>query len=141
VAVAVAAVATVAVFCPECIPFLVEAAEETEVVEETTTLFRVVGPEELESIEEAGAYTQSPGGLEVKYFYPTAEQGSTFAANPANAQFGPFTLTSVEVPTSLLSSPGVSIIAPAGEGTAITIPIELLPDLGEPTIFDWLPLP
>ncbi len=104
-----------------------------------TTLFRVVGPDELSGIQQAGRYTGSPGGLEVKYFYPTAEQGANFAANPANAQFGPFTLTSTEVPTSVLnSSTAVNV---ATEGRVITIPNGQLPGLGTPTIHPSIPLP
>ena len=106
---------------------------------EGTTVFRVVGPDELSGIQQAGRYTGSPGGLEVKYFYPTAEQGANFAANPANAQFGPFTLTSTRVPTSVINSG--STINVAREGTVITLPNGQLPSLGTPTIHPSIPLP
>jgi hypothetical protein len=106
---------------------------------EGTTLFRVVGPEELSGIQQVGRYTGSPGGLEVKYFYPTAEQAANFAARPGNAQFGPFTLTSTEVPTSVLNS-GTALNV-ATEGRVITIPNGQLPGLGTPTIHPSIPLP
>jgi len=98
----------------------------------TTTLYRVVGPNELSVIQQSGRYMPSTGGLEVKYFFPTAEQGSNFAANPGNAQFGPFTLTSTRIPTSLLEPS--SIINVAGEGTVITIPNAQLPILTAPKV-------
>jgi RHS repeat-associated protein len=109
-----------------------------EAAEETTTLFRAVGPSELSSLESGAGYTASPGGLESKYFYPTAQQASNFAANPANAQFGPFTLTSANVPNSLIASENtVSVL---GEGSVVTIPNELLPKIPQPTISNMMPL-
>jgi hypothetical protein len=107
--------------------------------QDATTLYRVVGPDELSGILQAGQYTASPGGMEVKYFYPTPQQAANFAANPGNAQFGPFTLTSTEVPTSVINSG--STINVAGEGTVITIPTEQLPNLGVPTVHSSIPLP
>lgn len=50
-----------------------------------TTLYRAVGPEELSTLQGGGSYTLLPGGLESKYFYPSAGQASNYAANPANS--------------------------------------------------------
>lgn len=116
----------------------VDTSDEEE-EEETTTLYRVVGPNELSTLQGGGSYTPSPGGLEAKYFYPTAEQGSNFAANPANAPFGPFTLTSTNVPNSVINS--ADTVSVAGEGTVLTIPNELLPNVPSPTIWNYMPIP
>ena len=94
---------------------------------------------ELAGLESGGGYTPSPYGGIVKYFYPSAEQASGFAANPGNAQFGPFTLTSAEVPNSLITP--ANTISPLGEGTAITIPNEALPNIPPPTIWNSMPIP
>ena len=114
-------------------------APELGAADETTTLYRVVGPEELANIQNAGRYTGSPGGLEVKYFYPTAKQAANFAANPANAQYGPFTLTSTKVPTFMLNSS--TTVNVANEGVVITIPNAQLPTLPHPIVLPTIPLP
>ncbi|GEM_PF-677799 len=114
-------------------------AEEFANEAETIPLYRVVGPDELVSIEQNGSYTPSPGGLESKYFYPTAEQAAAFAANPLNSQFGPYTLTSTGVPISLINPENVVNVA--GEGRVITIPNEQLPSVPPPSISNSIPLP
>jgi len=107
--------------------------------ENTTTLYRAVGPEELSSLENGGGYSPSPGGLESKYFYPTAQQASNFASNVSNSEFGPYTLTSTEVPTSFINPQ--NIVNVAGEGQVITIPNEQLLNIPPPSIWNSMPIP
>lgn len=120
-------------------PLMCGPVKVTVVVERTTTLYRVVGPGELAAIKELQQYLPSPGGAEVKYFYPSAQQASDFAANVANAPFGPFTLTSTEVPTSLIDL-GTTVDV-ATEGKVIVMPNAQLPALGTPKIYTSLPIP
>jgi RHS repeat-associated protein len=106
---------------------------------EATTLYRAVGPAELANIRLTGNYARSPGGLTVKYFYPTSQQATSFAANPSNSQFGPFTLTSTTASTSWLNSLAETTPV-ATEGLVITIPNEHLPSLTTPIIHPTMPL-
>lgn len=75
--------------------------------------YRVVGSEELASIEAGGSYSLIPG-LEGKYFFPTLEQATSLAGH--FAKLGQQTITSGTVARSLI--PLNDIIAPAGEGVA-----------------------
>ena len=103
-----------------------------------TTLFRTVSEGEQASIQSAGRYTPAAGGVEGKYFYPTAEQ----AGNLAKANFpsqGVQTLTSVRVPNSVVG--GATRLHVAGEGPVYFFNGQQLQQLGAPSIWPYFPLP
>src|SRR5207245_11313132 len=92
-------------------------------VVETTTLYRAVSDEELASILANGGYSASPFGGDVKYFYPSAGQADQFVQNGWAS-----TVTSVEVPTSLVNGSYTGVVA--GEGPVVAIANTSLPGLG-----------
>jgi RHS repeat-associated protein len=80
---------------------------------ELQALYRVVGAEELASIEASGSYSLI-AGLEGKYFFPTLEQAVNLVGH--YSKFGQQGITSGTIARSLI--PVDDMIAPAGEGIA-----------------------
>lgn len=83
------------------------------------TLYRAVLPQELADITATEAYRILPGQTEVKYFFTTAEDASSFARNMyfRNPSEGSYFITSMRVSQSELAQANVQYIA--GEGTAV----------------------
>lgn len=96
---------------------------------QSTTLYRTVSEGERQSIEATGKYSVAPGGVEGKYFYPTEEQASTMARR-SFPNYGPQTVTKVQVPNSLMNQ--ATPISPYGEGPAFFVPTEQLENFPAP---------
>lgn len=83
-----------------------------------------------------GTYTLLEGGAEGKYFYQTIEQAS--AMSRANyASQGAQTITSIEVPQSVLNSAYVGRVA--GEGQIVFLPGSSFP-LGPVNVWTYTPV-
>jgi RHS repeat-associated protein len=102
----------------------------------SVTLFRTVSAGEMASIRNLGRYAAS-GSVEGKYFYPTVEQARAFARASYEAGYGPQTLTSVNVPETMLQ--GATSLRLPGEGTAFFFEATQLPQLGNPTVWKFWP--
>ena len=102
-----------------------------------TTLFRTVSEGERAAIEATGAYEPALGGVEGKYFYPTVEQAEALARANVSSQ-GVQTLTSVQVPTSMLQQ--ATQLSVASEGRVIFMTSEQLSGVGTPTVWNFFPV-
>lgn len=81
------------------------AASRAAPVQETTTLYRAVGPDELADIQNTGELINR-GSAEGKYFTDSAESASSYAKQAVKS-FGdqPYTTVKTEISTSSLPSP------------------------------------
>lgn len=106
---------------------------------ETVTIYRVVGPAELASIQSAKAFTNIEG-LEVKYFTTDAQEAARYA-QMAVKKFGDpaYTMVSTQVPKSILNLPNVAVTVDGG------IPAFVIPNayfkFMIPKVLDHSPLP
>jgi hypothetical protein len=80
---------------------------------------------------------QAPGGVEGKYFYPTAEQATALARANFPSQ-GVQTLVTARVPNAVLGQ--ATRIAPFGEGPAYFFEAGQLPALGSPAVQPFFPI-
>lgn len=99
--------------------------------EDTTPLYRAVGPEELQDVKEYGDYGYAPSGGG-KYFATTEEGAQNFADAPIN-QYQEMTVTNTEVPNSFLDENGYYFYDPGeyGAGDSYHFSDEELPELYE----------
>jgi RHS repeat-associated protein len=106
--------------------------------EGTTSLYRAVGPAELEDIQATGAF-RNLGWAEGKYFTTSGEAASSYARQAVNS-FGdrPYTIVQSNVPNSVLK--GMSPVNVDGGIPAYVIPNESLPSL-TPNIMNYSPIP
>ena len=88
-------------------------------------------------IQQTGKFLASPGGVEGKYFYPTAEQAASLARANFPSQ-GVQTLVTAQVPNAVLGQ--ATRIAPFGEGPAFFFRVEQLPALGSPAVQPFFPV-
>jgi len=102
-----------------------------------TTLYRTVAEGERAALEAGGSYETAAGGVEGKYFYPTAGQAQALARANFSSQ-GVQTLTSVQVPNSVLQ--GATQLSVAGEGRVIFFTSEQLSGLARPSIWNFFPI-
>jgi hypothetical protein len=104
------------------------------------SLYRVVGPDELEVIKSTGTIPESLSGLEVKYFSATPE-GAAAYARQAVRSFGdpPYTLVETAIPRSAL--PADTLLQVDGNVPAVILPNALLPSLGPVRVWSFMPLP
>jgi hypothetical protein len=108
-----------------------------EGAESFTTLYRTVGEGERAAIEATSSYEPALGGVEGKYFYPTAEQATGLARANFSSQ-GVQTLTSVQVPNSVLG--GATRLSVGAEGRVLFFTGEQLPALGTPQVWNYFPV-
>jgi RHS repeat-associated protein len=117
-----------------------ETLIESGVDEGSTVLFRAVKEGELADIMAKDVYRIAPNAsIEGKYFFEGAEDASGFAKKMFRVfpQEGPYTITSIRVPNSVLNSAERLYIS--GEGAAVVIPKSQLP-LGPVKVWTHSPL-
>jgi len=103
------------------------------------TLYRVVDPRELASIQTTGRFLPSPGGGEGKYFSSTAGGAASYARQAARGfGWGPFTLVSTRVDPAMIPASGRVSVDRGVPG--VVVPNELLPIL-TPRIHRSMPIP
>jgi hypothetical protein len=121
---------------------VIQWAEEAWAAEEAgagfTTLYRAVGPAELEDIQATGAF-RNLGSAEGKYFTTSGEAASSYGKQAVGA-FGdpPYSLVQTRVPNSIFEG-----LSPATVDRGIpawVIPSERLPGL-TPNVMNYMPIP
>lgn len=100
----------------------------------TIDLFRAVTPEELQSIQELGAFS-NPYGIGSKYFSTTLAGAQSDAAQ-AEQVFGdePYSFVRTTIPTRSIT-PDMVVSVDGGVPTVV-VPEEVLPVLTEPIIVE-----
>lgn len=144
-ALGIAAAVGATILAPENAPALPEeiagiegTAGVAEGVEGITSLYRAVGPAELEDIQATGAF-QNLGSAEGKYFTTSSEAAAAYARQAVNA-FGdePYTIVQTNVPNSILND--LSSVNVDRGIPAYVVPNESLPGL-TPNVMNYSPIP
>ena len=101
-----------------------------------TILYRTVSEGERAAPAGGKGYEAAVGGVEGKYFYPTAQQAEKLARANFPSQ-GVQTLTSVQVPKSMLDA--ATRLHVAGEGQVIFMTSEQLSGIDAPQVWNFFP--
>lgn len=104
------------------------------------SVFRAVGPEELQVIQSSGRVPASLSGLESKYFSATAEGAASYARQAVRG-FGdaPYTLVEAQISRSSLSA---DVLMQVDRNVpAVVLPNAHLPLLGPAKVWSFMPIP
>lgn len=106
-----------------------------------TSLYRAVGPAELQNLVARSGAFWNPIGIEAKYFSTSAEGAASFARQAFGTGLyqGPYTIVETKIPTNLIT-PGMRVSVDKGISTVV-VPTEILPALSPARALNFTPLP